>query len=234
MAKAPETNEAFIREVDDELRRSELEAFWKRWGRWLIAGTVLGLGAYGGFLYWQYQQREAAGLEAVKLSTALDDAGEGRQADAAKKIDDLTKSSRDGYRASALMAKAALALEKGDIKGAAATYGTIAADQSLDQPWRDLALVRQTATEFDTLKPDLVITRLRALAVKGNAWFGSAGEMVAIAYINQGKPALAAKIFADMAKDEQVPETIRSRAVQMAAVLEVSGAAPIKTEVKTQ
>ena len=45
--------------------------------------------------------------------------------------------------------------------------------------------------------------------------------MVAISYIKMGKPELAARIFADIAKDEQVPESIRSRAVQMAGVLGV-------------
>jgi hypothetical protein len=239
LAQEPETNEAFIREVDDELRRSELEAFWKRWGRWLIAGTVVGLALYGGYLYSQHRDRQASGVEAEKAVAALDDAVENRPAEAGKKLDDLAKSSRDGYRASALLAKAALASEKGDVKGAAAAYATVANDATFDQPWRDLALVRQTATEFDTLKPEMIINRLKPLAIKGNAWFGSAGEMVAIAYINQGKPALAARIFADMAKDEQVPETIRSRAVQMAGVLESSSppppsGAPTKTEVKTK
>ncbi len=233
MAKEPETNEAFLREVDDELRRSELTAFWKRWGRWLIAGTVGALALYGGFLYSKNQQAVASGVEAEKLSAALD-LGVAGQADAAiKGLDEVAKSSNDGYRASAQMAKAALVLEKNDVKGAAAAFGKIANDTSLEQPWRDLALVRQTATEFDTLKPDVVISRLKPLAVKGHPWFGSAGEMVAVAYIKQGKPQLAAKIFSEMAKDEQVPESIRSRAVQMAGVMETSAGQPMN-EVKSQ
>jgi hypothetical protein len=233
LAQAPETNEAFLREVDDELRRSELTAFWKRWGRWLISGIVGALALFAGYLYWQNQQREASGLEAEKLSTALIDASENRLPEANKKMDEVSKSSREGYRASGQLAKAALALDAGDLNGAAVIYGKVAKDASLDQPWRDLAMVRQTATEFDTIKPDVVIARLKPLAVKGNAWFGSAGEMVAIAYIKQGKPVLAGKIFGEMAKDEQVPETIRSRAVQMAAVLGVD-AVKAGNEVKSQ
>jgi hypothetical protein len=233
LAKEPETNEAFLREVDDELRRSELEAFWKRWGRWLIAGTVGGLALFGGYLYWQNQQALASGVEAEQLSAALDDGSEGKTDEAIKKLDGVSKSSRDGYRASAQMAKAALLLEKNDVKGAATAFGAIANDATLDQPWRDLAIVRQTATEFDTLKPETAIARLKPLAVKGHPWFGSAGEMVAMAYVKQGKVQLAGKIFSDMAKDEQVPETIRSRAVQMAAVMEAGANQPMN-EVKSQ
>jgi hypothetical protein len=66
-----------------------------------------------------------------------------------------------------------------------------------------------------------VIQRLKPLAVSGNPWFGSAGEMVAIAYLKQQKPELAAPVFAAMAKDQQVPRSIRSRATQMAGALGV-------------
>src|SRR3546814_1541115 len=53
------------------------------------------------------------------------------------------------------------------LKGAAAKFASIAQDQSLAESFRDLALIRQTAAEYDSLKPDVVISRLRGLAVKG-------------------------------------------------------------------
>ena len=63
-----------------------------------------------------------------------------------------------------------------------------------------------------------MIDRLKPLAVPGNPWFGSAGEMVAISYLNMGKSDLAGPLFAQLAKDDNVPPTIRSRALQMAGV----------------
>ena len=60
---------------------------------------------------------------------------------------------------------------------------------------------------------------MKPLAVSGKAWFGSAGEMLAMAYMKERKPELAAPIFAAMAKDEKVPRSIRSRAKEMAASL---------------
>jgi hypothetical protein len=95
----------------------------------------------------------------------------------------------------------------------------MAADSSLDQPYRDLALIRQTTIEFDALKPQQVVDRLKPLAVEGAPWFGSAGELVAIAYMKMRKPELAGPMFAAMAKDENVPQSIRSRARQMAGLL---------------
>jgi hypothetical protein len=81
--------------------------------------------------------------------------------------------------------------------------------------------VRSTALEFDTLRPQAVIDRLKPFAVAGNPWFGSAGEMSAMAYLKLGRKQEAARIFAAMAKDQKVPESIRTRSVQMAGSLGV-------------
>jgi hypothetical protein len=107
------------------------------------------------------------------------------------------------------------------LKLAAATYRNIAADSSMPQPYRDAALIRQTAIEFDQIKPEDVIARLQPLAKAGEPWFGSAGEMTALAMIKQGKRQEAGRIFAALAKDKAVPETIRARAVQIAGSLGV-------------
>jgi hypothetical protein len=73
--------------------------------------------------------------------------------------------------------------------------------------------------QYDRLAPDEVISRLSPLAVRGNPWFGSAGEMLAIAYLKKERIQPAAKLFADIAADPNVPETIRGRAKNMAASL---------------
>ena len=52
------------------------------------------------------------------------------------------------------------ALQANDTKLATAKFRDIAADTSLPAPYRDLALIRQTALEFDQIKPQEVITRL--------------------------------------------------------------------------
>jgi hypothetical protein len=117
--------------------------------------------------------------------------------------------------------RADILLQRDDLKGAAARFAAIAGDASLAQPFRDLALVRQTMAEYDTMKPQAVVARLGTLAVPGNAWFGSAGEMVAVAYLRMNKRAEAGRLFGQIASDKDVPDTLRQRAVQMAGVLGV-------------
>jgi hypothetical protein len=82
-----------------------------------------------------------------------------------------------------------------------------------------MGLIRQTMSEFDTLAPQQIIDRLKPLAVPGNPWFGSAGEMTAIAYMKLGKDNTAGPIFAQIAKQKDLPQSLRGRAMQMAGAL---------------
>jgi hypothetical protein len=227
LAVSPNTNEEFLREVDDELRREQALTIWKRYGRWIIVGIVGALALFAGYLWWQNEQQAKLGVEGEQLSTALDDLSAGRGDAVKPQLATLARSKSPGISAAARLTQANMMLEKGDAKGASAAYGAIAADASLDQPYRDLALIRQTAAEFDTMTPDAVIARLKPLAAQGNPWFGSAGEMVGISYMKLGKNDLAGAMFGAIAKDEAVPESIRSRVVQLAGILGVD-ATPVK------
>jgi hypothetical protein len=221
LALRPIDNETFYREVDEELRRDQLKTYWERYGKLVVAGIILVLAAIGGFIWWQNHKQVKAGEQSGQLLQAFDDISARRKAAAVGKLDALAKSGSEGHRAAALLTKADLAIEAGDLKGAAAAFRQVADDGGLARPYRDAALVRMTAIELDSLPPQVVIDRLKGLAVAGNPWFGSAGEMVAISYMKLGKTPQAAALFAAMAKDKQLPDTLRSRATQMAGSLGV-------------
>jgi hypothetical protein len=219
LAIKPTDNETFYREVDEELRRDQMRSLWQRYGKLAIAGVVLFLAAIAGAIWWNNQQEVKAGQQGQELLAAFDDVGRGQKKAAIPRLDALAKSEAPGYKAAGLLTKADLAIEANDLKGAAALFQQIANDQSLDQIYRDLATVRLTHVQMDTLQPQQVIDRLKGFAVAGNPWFGSAGEMVALSYLKLGKTKEAGQLFAAMAKDQKVPESIRSRATQMAGSL---------------
>lgn len=232
MALTPQNNEAFLREVDDELRRDQLLTFWERYGRWTIGAIVVALAIFAGVLFWQHRQREAAGVEGEQVQAAFDALGNGQPDQAGKTLAPIAASGRDGYKALALMTQADILLSKKQDKAAAAKFASIAADGSIAQPFRDLALIRQTVAEYDTLKPQVVIERLRPLAVPGNAYFGSAGELVAIAYLDSGRKDLAGHLFSQLAQSDTVPDSIRQRAVQMAGSMGVDASAAARADVR--
>lgn len=232
MAQPPDITDTFVREVDENLRRDRMNELAKKYSGWITAVLILFLGAVGGFIYWQNHRVEQSGKQVEQLSQVFADVGSGKTSAAPKQLDELANSGSKAVRASALFTRAALALQQNDVKLATAKYREIAGDDGLPKPYRDAALIRQTALEFDSLKPEEVIARLRPLAEPGNPWFGSAGEMTAMALIKQGKKGEAGQLFARIARDKQVPETLRARSVQIASTLGVdaSSAFPLPAQ----
>lgn len=219
MAIKPAENEAFFREVDEELRRAQVTSFWRRYGRWLIGAALIGLIGVALYLWWQEHRAAQAGKFGETLVASFDDV-EARKYDAARnKLASLEKEGTPGYRAAAGITLADIALESGKEADAVAAFKKVAEDATLPEPYRNAALVRQTALEFDTLPPATVIARLRPLAIAGNPWFGSAGELVAMAHLKQNRRDLAAPIFAAMARDNDLPESLHLRAIQMSGAL---------------
>ena len=214
-------NEAFLREVDDNLRREQFETFAKRYGKWLIAAVILFLVAVAGYLYWQQKQQQKSQVESEELTAIYDEIGNGRLDAAKKRLQPLEQSSNDITRAAASLAQAAIALNGNDRQAALAKFHSVAEDGGLPKPYRDAALIRATTLEFDTLKPQDVVSRMEPLAKPGNPWFGSAGELTAMAYLKMGQKDKAGRLFASMATDRTVPETIRNRAQQIAGTLGV-------------
>lgn len=221
MALTPESTDVFMREVDEALRQDEMRSLWSRYGRAAIIGLVAVLIAVGGFLFWQHRQATAAEATGEQLDAALDMLAAGQSAQAAAPLAEIAKSDADGYRAMAKFTQADVLLQQNNLAGAAAIFAEVVKDESLPQPFRDLALVRQTSAEYDTLQPQAVIQRLGGLAREGSAFLGSAGEMVAVAHLRLNQKDQAGRMFAAIAKDVTVPQSIRQRAVQMAGVLGV-------------
>ena len=228
MALTPDTpNEAFLREVDEDLRRDRMRDFTRTYGKWLIAALVLFLVAVAAWLYWQNRQEERAAEQSEELMAIYNEIGNGRTDQAKKRLQPLQSSDNEIVRALALLTDAAIALDGNDRATALAHYRTIAADDNLPEPYRNLGLIRATSIEFDTIKPEEVVSRLEPLTKPGNPWFGTAGEMTAMAYLKQGQNDRAARLFAAIARDQQVPETIRNRAVQIAGTLGVDASAAL-------
>lgn len=225
MALSPDSGDTFLREVDENLRRDQLRDLGKKYAGWIIGAVVLFLVAIGGWLYWQDRQRAAAAEDSEQLQQIFADIAEDKMATVPNRLDTLSTEGGDVVRASAMFARAAVAIEQNDRKLAIAKYQEIAGDEDLAQPYRDLGLIRATYLEFDSVKPEEVIKRMEPLAKAGTPWFGSAGEITAMAYLKQGKKTEAGRLFAAIAADKQVPESIRSRTAQIAGTLGVDASA---------
>jgi hypothetical protein len=227
LAQPPDISETFVKEVDENLRRDRIRDFFRENIAWLIGALVLFLAASGGIIWYQQHRVQRAEGHVEELAQIYKNISVGNTAKVPQQLDDLSQSSSKAVRATALFTRAAFAVQQNDSKLAIATFKKISDDSSLPDAYRNAALIRQTALEFDQLQPQQVIARLEPLAKAGNLWFGSAGEMTALALIKQGKKQEAGQLFAAIARDKNAPESIRNRSIQIAASLGVDASAEL-------
>ena len=218
MALTPTENEAFLREVDENLRRDQMTGLARKWGT--VGAMIVGLFLIGlaAFLWWRSHQAEQAGKDGEQLVQELAAAEVGSASPSDQRLTDLANSPRDGYRALARLTQAGLTA-KNDPAGGAKAYQAIADDKDMPQTMRDLATIRAVTLQFDTMAPADVIAKLKPLAVATNPWFGSAGELTAMAYLKMNRKDMAGPIFAAIARDNDAPVGLRGRAAGMATAL---------------
>ena len=222
--------DGFLREVDEALREDQVVDAFKRYAKPIGALVAILLLALAGYLYWDNSVKSAAALRSEKAMIALDKLQAGQFDAAAADFEALTKEGPDAGRTLAAMNLAAIAAEQGKIDDAAKRFAAIAADAKAPKLYRELAAVREVTLRYDTMKPDAVVAKLKPIAVPGNAYFGSAGELLGMAYLDSGKTDLAGALFAQIGQDKTVPQSVRVRVRQLASGLGYDGGTELPSE----
>jgi hypothetical protein len=214
-------DEALLREVDDAYREEQVAELARRYGKPAGIGLVIALALFGGYLFWDSQRERGLEQHSEELVKSLDAIDAGNYDTAAPALNRLLADGSDGAQTAARMLQAGIALRQGRDAEAAKLYGQVRIDGEAPEAYRQLAAIREIAVSFDRMDKAEVVRRLKPLAVPGGPWFASAGELLAMAYLEQGRRDLAGPLFAQISKDEDAPQTVRSRTRQLAGVLGV-------------
>jgi len=206
-----------FREIDEELRRDNLQQLWARYGRYVIGLAVVAVLVTAAFVGWreyQLRQREAEG---ARYAAALDLSRQGKSAEAADAFAVLAQGASSGRATLARLAEAAAKAQAGDVDGAIAAYDQLAADGSADSVLRDAATLLSARYTLDKGDPKTVVARLAPLTNAASPWRGLALELTAAAELKAGDTAKARTDFDALAKDGSVSQGIRQRAAEMLA-----------------
>lgn len=227
-------DEVLMREIDEAVRQDDTLQFFQKYG--VALGSAVALIIVGMLGYWWWDSTNEAALEeqSEAIVSALDSIEATDFAGADEKVEGLIDDGSVGARTMARFLQAASALEQGETDKAVELYAGIVADGETPQPLRDLALVREVSANFDKMEPADVIAKLEGLSVPGNPYFGSAGELVAVAHLEAGNREEAGALFSAISQDETVPDTLRNRTRQMAGLLGVDAIVDVNELIEEQ
>ncbi|HEY2890987.1 MAG TPA: tetratricopeptide repeat protein [Dongiaceae bacterium] len=203
-----------FKEVDEDLKRDQALELWRKYGRYIIvfaAAVVIATAGIVGWNNYREHQREADG-QAFALAFQLIDKGDSAAASAA--MADI--SARGGaYRILAMLQQAAFKQNAGDKPGAVAIYDQIAADDSADKPFRDLATLLSAMASVDKGDGAAIDKKLQPLLAPGSAFRPSAMEIQGLLALKGGNLSAARQVFQQLADDTTTPSGLRQRATQI-------------------
>ncbi|BAE50146.1 tetratricopeptide repeat protein [Paramagnetospirillum magneticum] len=206
-----------IKEVDEDLRQEELNRLWKKHGGLFAAAAlalVLAVAGWQGWQGWEAKQRQAASARYSETAALIE---QGKKDEAVEVLNKLSAEGPKGYRLLADLRKADMAQQAGDFTGAAALYGKIAADTSVDKVYRDMSTIRAAYLVLDSGDVAAIEKSVEPLAAEASSWRHSAREILALAALKRGETPRAAELFAKIAEDAAAPQGLRTRAAEMLA-----------------
>ncbi len=172
------SDDTFIREVNEEIRREQAQAIWDRYGPAAIVIAVLivlGTAAWVAYDYWDSSRANAAG---DKFSQALVLANGGKADEALAALKELEDNGYGAYPLLARMRAATVLADKGDFAGAVTGFDAVAADSSIPVAIRDMARLRAAFVLIDNGSYQDVATRAEPLAADTNPLRFSAREAI--------------------------------------------------------
>jgi hypothetical protein len=209
-----------FKEVDEDLRRDNLEKLWKKYGFQIVgmaAAVVLGVAGVQG---WQAYDLDQRGKLSDRYGAALELTQSGETAAGLDAMIDLSEVSDDGYAGLAAFEEARLRVESGDTAGAIALWDRIAEGSGLGPGFKEAAILFSVLHQIDNGNPAALRARLQPLATDSQPFRSTARELLAVIALGDGDTAAARDLYTKISDDREAPAGLRQRATQMLAALQ--------------
>ncbi|MBX9977299.1 MAG: tetratricopeptide repeat protein [Alphaproteobacteria bacterium] len=213
----------FLDEVQNDIKHEKYRLLWEKYGRYATTAAVSLLAAAALFVVWQnYQKRKQIELSDAFL-TAQSYIAQNKIPEAFAILDTMKSSGHDAYSYLSRLQKAALLIVKDDTESkreGVAIYESMATERGLPtyvQEYATLLLVK-ASVDGKLKTPEEAIALLKPLLGEKKPWHLFASELTGQILYSQGKYREALEIFADIVKQENVPEGLRLRARMMVQV----------------
>lgn len=201
----------FFREVDEDVRRDQAVQLWKKYQNWIIAAVVLIIAATAAWRIYEHFRLKAGESAGRRYEAALQLLTAGKSIEAAAAFQSLSKDAPHGYATLARLA-AADALAAKDPIAATKAYDALAADPTVDAPYRDVARLRAAYLRVDSEDPKEFEARYAVYAGPDHPYRNLYRELLALAALRRGDFNTAQIWLDEIAADPGAPGAVRGRA----------------------
>ena len=221
--------DSLLREVDEELRREQMQKIWERYNGLILGTAALIVLAVGGYKYLQTARLTAAEAAGAEFAAAIKLDDDKKADEASKAFEKIAQSGPEGYASLAKLHLAGAQAKAGKSVDALATYESLAKDARADELLKSFAQLQAASLRLGEAGFTEIQNRLTPLAGDGGAYKTSARELLGLSAFKAGKLDEARKflepLLIDPAASRPIQERVKIVMAQIAAA-EVGKAAP--------
>jgi hypothetical protein len=208
-----------FKEVDEDLRRENLEKLWKKYGLYLMGLAAMVVLAVAGVQGWRAYDLDQRGQLSDRYGAARELAQGGEAAAGLDAMIDMSEAGGGGYAGLAAFEEARLRVESGDTEGAIAVWDRIADGSGLGPGFKEAATLFSVLHQIDSGESSALRARLQPLATDSQPFRSTARELLAVIALGEGDIAAARALYTKISDDREAPAGLRQRATQMLAAL---------------
>lgn len=228
------TDEDIFREVEEDLRREQLKAYWDKFGVYIIGVAVIIIVAVAGYKGWGAWKQDRANSAGSDYSSAQELAQDGKKDEAASAFAKLVDEGPRGYRTLSRFQLASTHVQKGKIDDAVKLFDELGKSSDVDQVLKGFAKIQAALLRVEKADYDEMKSRLSGMAVTGNYWRHSARELLGLSAYKSKKYTEAIGYYDTITKDSDAPQELRKRATMMISLIDSAMVADKKAEPKSE
>ncbi len=209
----PELTDAFIQEVDEDVKNDNLKVLWDKYGLFIVAFVVLAVSAAVSFdkLHEWKVLRNQNRTENYMAAVQLQDNSE-------ETIAALQKISTDNQGIFSDFAKLQIAnvlLSENKQEEALSMLEKLAAEKNVNEEVKHIALVKLASYRVDSLGYEEFVALVKPLMETDNSWTPAVQDLLAMSAIKNGNIEGAKEIYGKILKNKDLPEGFINRVKDM-------------------
>ena len=216
---APSTEDAFIREVTEELKNDQLKQFWSKYGTIVVIAVVLILSATVSFetiKVWKYKS-DQKWSDKFTYAGALINRGDYDKS--MEVLNNIIENGNSFYSDLAKVQVTNVMFAQGKNAEALAKLEEVVKDKGVIKKIRDIATIKLASYKTDTVSMVELRELLTPLIEENGSWANLAREMIALKAVGNGNFSEAVEIYEELLATPDLDEGMRSRVKDILSVI---------------
>ena len=210
----PELTDAFIQEVDEDVKNDNLKVLWNRYGLLIIAFVVLAVSAAISFdqiKSWKIAQNQRHTEEYMAAAQFQPSNPEGTIA----ALQQVSQKNQGIFSDFARLQIANVLLNQEKTEEALAALEGIVNDKQVNSEVKHIALIKLATYKLDTMDKASFEQLLQPLVAENTSWTPIAQDLLAMSAIKNGDITTARTIYENILKIDDLPESFKIKVQDM-------------------